>query len=155
MDAITWYMNRGLIIRARGMKELAAAVGAQPEDLSAELTAYRHAAAKGVDDFGKTSFPSPFSAENLEAKDSFAMLVTPALHYCMGGLKTDTEARVLRAEADAGPVPGLFAAGEVIGGVHGSNRLAGNSLLDCVVFGRTAGQGAATWATAQPIRAAG
>lgn len=66
----------------------------------------------------------------------------------MGGLRIDSEARALRERsvgdaASSSPIPGLFAAGEVTGGVHGVNRLAGNSLLECVVIGRLAGQNAA------------
>jgi succinate dehydrogenase/fumarate reductase flavoprotein subunit len=69
--------------------------------------------------------------------------MTPVLHYTMGGLEIDPEARVL---APGGvPLPGLFAAGEVAGGVHGANRLGGSSLLGCVVFGRVAGDTAAAY----------
>ena len=60
----------------------------------------------------------------------------------MGGIEIDAASRVL---SPAGPVPGLFAAGEVAGGVHGANRLGGSSLLACVVFGRVAGESAARW----------
>lgn len=79
--------------------------------------------------------------------------VTPSIHYTMGGVHVNPAAEVLRpvgrATRDAlgvlqeEPVPGLYAAGEVTGGVHGANRLAGNSLLECVVFGRIAGRRAA------------
>ncbi|KAF4759208.1 hypothetical protein FOZ63_031254, partial [Perkinsus olseni] len=62
-------------------------------------------------------------------------IVTPLVHYCMGGLKIDTAGRVISKETKK-PIRGLYAAGEVMGGVHGNNRLGGNSLLDCVVFGR-------------------
>merc|ERR1719230_1472813 len=55
----------------------------------------------------------------------------------MGGLEIDEDSRVL---GPRGPIPGLYAAGEVAGGVHGNNRLGGNSLLDCVVFGRVSGK---------------
>src|SRR5262249_59791274 len=69
------------------------------------------------------------------------MEVGPTTHYIMGGVRVD-------AETQAATVPGLFAAGEVAGGLHGSNRLGGNSLSDLLVFGRRAGLGAATYATA-------
>jgi len=69
--------------------------------------------------------------------------MTPVLHYTMGGLEIDHEARVLAA--GGAPLPGLFAAGEVAGGVHGANRLGGSSLLGCVVFGRVAGDAAAAY----------
>jgi succinate dehydrogenase/fumarate reductase flavoprotein subunit len=69
--------------------------------------------------------------------------MTPVLHYTMGGLEIDPESRVLAP--GGAPVPGLFAAGEVAGGVHGANRLGGSSLLGCVVFGRVAGDAAAAY----------
>jgi succinate dehydrogenase/fumarate reductase flavoprotein subunit len=83
--------------------------------------------------------------------------ITPAVHYTMGGLATDERAQVLvqgegtgaGAGGQGGAVPGLFAAGEVTGGLHGRNRLGGNSLLDCVVFGRIAGHEAVTYALEQ------
>jgi succinate dehydrogenase / fumarate reductase flavoprotein subunit len=68
-----------------------------------------------------------------------AMEVGPTCHYMMGGVRVD-------AETQAATVPGLFAAGEVAGGMHGSNRLGGNSLSDLIVFGRRAGLGAADFA---------
>merc|ERR1719441_27357 len=55
----------------------------------------------------------------------------------MGGLEVDVDSAVLGPTGKA--IPGLYAAGEVAGGIHGNNRLGGNSLLDCVVFGRVAG----------------
>ena len=64
--------------------------------------------------------------------------VTPAIHYTMGGLRVDAQSRVLGK--DGSPIKGLYAVGEVAGGVHGENRLGGNSLLECAVFGRMVGQ---------------
>jgi len=61
----------------------------------------------------------------------------------MGGLEIDCDSAVLGSNGKA--IPGLYAAGEVAGGVHGNNRLGGNSLLDCVVFGRVAAQAACKW----------
>lgn len=69
--------------------------------------------------------------------------MTPVLHYTMGGLEIDAESRVI--DKNGKPIPGLFAAGEVAGGVHGANRLGGSSLLGCVVFGRVSGDSAAAY----------
>src|SRR6185436_18552775 len=71
------------------------------------------------------------------------MEVAPTTHYMMGGVRVDSESQ-------AATVPGLFAAGEVAGGLHGSNRLGGNSLSDLLVFGRRAGLSAAVYARSLP-----
>merc|ERR1711862_48196 len=84
-------------------------------------------------------------------KDAFHVaIVTPVIHYCMGGMKINPEAEAL----DAGDkvIGGLYSAGEAAGGIHGNNRLGGNSLLDCVVFGRVSGRSAARYFTSQNIR---
>ncbi len=77
----------------------------------------------------------------LETAPFYAVRVTPAIHHTMGGLSVDTETRVLKV--DSTPIPGLYAAGEVTGGLHGANRLGGNGVADIVVNGRLAGKAAA------------
>lgn len=69
------------------------------------------------------------------------MIITPSIHYTMGGVKINDKAQVLREDNTV--IEGLYGAGEVTGGVHGENRLAGNSLLECVIFGRIAGKNSA------------
>jgi succinate dehydrogenase/fumarate reductase flavoprotein subunit len=77
--------------------------------------------------------------------------VCTVVHYTMGGLAINNESQVT---SEAGhPVPGLYAAGEVAGGIHGRNRLGGNSLLDCVVFGRVAGDTACRHLLSSAIKA--
>ena len=71
----------------------------------------------------------------------YAIAQWPSIHYTMGGLRFDADARVL--DISGNPIPGLYAAGEVCGGVHGANRLGGNALAECIVFGRIAGINAA------------
>merc|ERR1719361_3384830 len=70
-------------------------------------------------------------------------IVTPLLHYTMGGIKITTKSEVCTPEGKV--IPGFFAGGEAAGGIHNKNRLAGNSLVDCVVYGRTAGESAAKY----------
>jgi len=82
--------------------------------------------------------PTPVSACRF-----YVAIITPVIHYCMGGLEIDVNSVVVNSKGKA--IPGLYAAGEVAGGVHGNNRLGGNSLLDCVVFGRVAGKHAAEY----------
>lgn len=82
--------------------------------------------------------------------------MTPVLHYTMGGLEIDAESRVI--DKSGKPIPGLFGAGEVAGGVHGANRLGGSSLLGCVVFGRVSGDSASAYllqATSAAVQKAG
>merc|ERR1719428_1234999 len=87
----------------------------------------------------------------LETSDEFHVaVVTPVIHYCMGGLKMNPDAEILKT--DDSVIGGLYAAGEAMGGVHGNNRLGGNSLLDCVVFGRVSGRSAARYVTAENIK---
>ncbi len=111
------------------------------------------------DQFGKTHFPNP----DFSSGPYYVGIVTPVLHYCMGGLDIDDDGHVLSAASNGTRVlRGLYAAGEVVGGIHGNNRLAGNALTECVVFGRiaaatiqhelsaTAAHDTATAATATP-----
>merc|ERR1712216_36526 len=87
----------------------------------------------------------------VETSDSFHVaLVTPVIHYCMGGLKINDDSEAL-GDGDQ-VIKGLYAAGEAAGGIHGSNRLGGNSLLDCVVFGRVSGRSAARHLTSENIK---
>merc|ERR1712054_649876 len=75
-------------------------------------------------------------------QEFYVAIITPVIHYCMGGLEVTADAEVISKD---GVIPGLYAAGEIAGGVHGNNRLGGNSLLDCVVFGRVSGRAAAKY----------
>jgi succinate dehydrogenase/fumarate reductase flavoprotein subunit len=92
------------------------------------------------DAFGKTVFPTSRYQRAVSHGDYplFVAMIQPVLHYTMGGLKIDTTGAMLDENSDA--IPGLYGAGEVTAGVHGANRLGGNSLLECVVFGRLAGK---------------
>merc|ERR1712151_835117 len=87
----------------------------------------------------------------LEVNDSFHVaIVTPVIHYCMGGMKINGDAESLGAGDKI--IGGLYSAGEAAGGIHGNNRLGGNSLLDCVVYGRVSGRSAARYLTAANIK---
>merc|ERR1711985_74211 len=93
---------------------------------------------------GKTGSCKKFYANLLEGskvpdEPFYVAIITPVIHYCMGGLLTTPDGEVV-AKKSGKALPGLFVAGEAAGGVHGNNRLGGNSLLDCVVFGRVAGR---------------
>lgn len=87
-------------------------------------------------EFGK---PIPDDLKPIEKPPFYSIRLLPKVHYCMGGLRINCESMVLRL-SDGTAIPGLFAAGEVTGGIHGASRLGSNSLVECLVFGRIAGK---------------
>merc|ERR1719150_1782001 len=95
-------------------------------------------AASGKTGSGKKFYHNIIPGSAVKSEAFYVAIITPVIHYCMGGLEIDVNSAVVNANGVA--IPGLYAAGEVAGGVHGNNRLGGNSLLDCVVFGRVAGK---------------
>jgi succinate dehydrogenase/fumarate reductase flavoprotein subunit len=131
------YSHKGLLTRVEGVDALSHHMGIDSKTIVATLREYQSAASKGVDSFGKTSFRG-VPADDIEKEIFFVGKVSPVLHYCMGGIKIDKEGNVIRENGTT--IEGLHAAGEVTGGVHGNNRLAGNSLLECTVFGSLVGQ---------------
>ena len=103
--------------------------------LTETLNRYNAQQEAGVDeDFGRSATEMTAA---LQTAPYYAVCVTPAIHHTMGGLSVNTETQVLRT--DGTPIPGLYAAGEVTGGLHGANRLGGNGVADIVVNGRLAG----------------
>lgn len=94
--------------------------------------------ASGKTGSGKKFYHNIISGSQVRKEPFYVAIITPVIHYTMGGLEIQPDATVISAKTKKG-IPGLYAAGEVAGGVHGNNRLGGNSLLDCVVFGRVAG----------------
>merc|ERR1712063_61932 len=95
-------------------------------------------AASGKTGSGKKFYHNIIPGSAVKSEPFYVAIITPVIHYCMGGLEIDVDSAVINSNGKA--IPGLYAAGEVAGGVHGNNRLGGNSLLDCVVFGRVAGK---------------
>ncbi|CAL1128830.1 unnamed protein product [Cladocopium goreaui] len=97
----------------------------------------------GMTGSGKKFYHNIIPGSAVKSEPFYVAIITPVIHYCMGGLLIDTDSACIGSNNLA--IPGLYAAGEVAGGVHGNNRLGGNSLLDCVVFGRVAGKAAAKY----------
>merc|ERR1712038_1895935 len=91
---------------------------------------------------GKKFFHNIIPGSAVATEQFYVAIITPVIHYCMGGLETTVKGECVR---NGSALPGLYVAGEAAGGVHGNNRLGGNSLLDCVVFGRVAGRHASTY----------
>jgi len=94
--------------------------------------------ASGPTGSAKKFFHNVLEPGKVKTQEFYVAIITPVIHYCMGGLEVDKDTRVIGKGGK--PILGLYAAGEVAGGIHGNNRLGGNSLLDCVVFGRVAGK---------------
>jgi len=99
--------------------------------------------ASGKTGSGKKFYHNIIPGSKVAAEPFYVAIITPVIHYCMGGLEVDVDGAVLGPNNKA--IKGLYAAGEVAGGIHGNNRLGGNSLLDCVVFGRVTGLAAAKY----------
>ncbi|KAF9969523.1 hypothetical protein BGZ73_008103 [Actinomortierella ambigua] len=132
-------------------QELAKEMGIPPADLEKTFEEYNLIAeGKKKDPWGKKFFHNfPIKME----QDFHVALMAPVLHYTMGGVDINDEAAI-RDNSDK-PIPGLFAAGEMCGGVHGANRLGGSSLLGCVVFGRTAGDSVSAYMKGNPVIGSG
>ena len=133
------YFTKGYAVKGETYAELAEALGMDAATFEQTMNDW-NAAVEAQNDpaFGRLSFAKP-----LDTAPYYAIKVAPGIHHTMGGLVIDTSAEVLTEAGEA--IPGLFAAGEVTGGVHGANRLGGNAVADIVVFGRIAAQSAAAY----------
>ena len=135
-SVIAGYIKQGLTVSGETYEELAETLGIDPTTFAETMNTWNGYVEAGEDpDFGRVSFANP-----LNTAPYYAIAVTPGVHHTMGGLEINTNAEVLSTEGEV--IPGLYAAGEVTGGVHGSNRLGGNAVADFVVFGRIAGASA-------------
>jgi len=137
------YIDNGLLRRCANVTEMAELYGLDEERLRATFHRYtERAQSNSADRFGKNVFSVKIFNPD---EPVFVGMVTPCLHYTCGGVKIGSSAEVLMRREDGGDatILGLFAAGECTGGVHGGSRIVGNSLLDCIVFGRLAGRRAA------------
>ena len=134
---IAGYIKSGYTVTGATYEELAKAMGVDEATFTSTMNTWNQAVeAKSDAEFGRTSFANP-----LTTAPYYAIKITPAVHHTMGGIVINPKAEVLNEKGEA--IPGLFAAGEVTGGVHGANRLGGNAVADFVVFGRISGQSAA------------
>ncbi|MBE5804776.1 MAG: flavocytochrome c [Clostridiales bacterium] len=137
---IQGYVTKGLTFSGNTYEELGAAIGVDGAALTETMNTWNsYVEAKNDPDFGRTSFANP-----LNTAPYYAVKVTAGIHHTMGGLKINTNTEVI--DVNGNVIPGLYAAGEVTGGVHGANRLGGNAVADIVVFGRIAGAAAAEFA---------
>lgn len=135
LKAIEGYAKKGLLTQADTVEALAEKLGIPAADLKATMTGYAKIQASGNDPLGRKANEMP---RPLTKGPFYAVEVGPAIHHTMGGVKINTNAQVL--DEGNNPIPGLYAAGEVTGGVHGGNRLGGNAVADICIYGKIAGE---------------
>jgi succinate dehydrogenase/fumarate reductase flavoprotein subunit len=131
------YIKGGYLYRAETLEELADLVDIPKENLVATVDQYNKSVETGVDELAGRKLLNVTINEG----PFFAAKRVPSAHHTMGGVEIDAEAHVIYK--DGSIVEGLYAAGEVTGGIHGGNRVGGNAVDDTVVFGRIAGYNAA------------
>ncbi|WP_198434700.1 flavocytochrome c [Aerococcus mictus] len=135
-EKIDQQVEEGTLYRADTIGELAEQIGVDPSVLEETVATYNSYVEKGEDpDFHKNAFDLKVAVAPF-----YATPRKPAVHHTMGGLKIDTDAHVINQDGEI--IKGLYAAGEVAGGVHAGNRLGGNALADIFTYGRIAGKNA-------------
>lgn len=128
------FKKNNLALVANTLDELAQLMEVDKETFKRSLEAYNTALSQGTEDpFGRT-----MRGEVIDTPPFVAIKIAPGIHHCMGGLKINTHTQVLDEQGNV--IPGLFAAGEVTGGVHGGNRIGGNAVCDIVTYGRTSSE---------------
>lgn len=139
-DSLERCLRLGTVKKFDRLADLGASYGMPPHQLEATVNHYNKMVRNGEpDEFGK---PLDQGAQSIENPPFYAIRLWPKVHYTPGGIGINSNAQVL--DLNGRPIPGLFAAGEVCGGIHGASRLGSCALTDCIVFGRIAGQQAAS-----------
>lgn len=132
-----YLFNQGLLVKADTLEEAAEFFDIDKDNFVKTVETYNKYVAEGEDkDFNKRLLTNP-----IEQGPFYLMKAMPAVHHTMGGIRINKNAEVINTAGEV--IEGLFAAGEVTGGIHGTNRLGSNAIADIVVFGRIAGRNAA------------
>ncbi len=141
LNAIEFYVRQHLVVEGTSLKEVADKIGLPADELSETVEKYNAAVTKKLDsEFGRNA---QSMERTLSKPPYYAIWVEPAIHNTMGGIKIDADTHVIAKNGNI--VQGLFAAGEVTGGVHGSNRLGGNAVSEICVFGKIAADNALSY----------
>ena len=136
LKAVENYEKQGLLIKGKSIKDIAGELKIDSAVLEKTLADYNLFQKTGIDkDFSRNNM-----AVSLEKGPYYAVEIEPAIHHTMGGVVINSKAQVLNGENQI--IPNLYAAGEVTGGVHGDNRLGGNSIADITIFGKIAADSA-------------
>ncbi|MFV0596089.1 fumarate reductase flavoprotein subunit FccA [Shewanella sp.] len=141
LKAIEGYVHLNIVKEGKTIEELAKQLDVPAAELAKTVTSYNGFVKSGKD----TQFERPNLPREIATAPFYALEIAPAVHHTMGGIVIDTKAEV-KSEKTGKPIDGLYAAGEVTGGVHGANRLGGNAISDIVTYGRIAGASAAKYA---------
>ena len=137
-ESIDELVAAGRAYKADTLEDLAAQIGVNADNLAAAVEDFNtHVESGEPDEFGRTLYQW-----KMDTPPYYAGARKPTVHHTMGGIEINSEAQVVDTSGNI--IPGLYAAGEVTGGIHGSNRLGGNALADINTFGRIAGKNAAT-----------
>lgn len=140
LSVIDTYINQHLLEEGESIEDLASQMKVPSDTLKSTMSRYAQMQKSGNDsDFGRSSLEMPVP---LETAPYYAVKVAPAIHHTMGGVRVDADCHVLKSDGNI--IDGLYAAGEVTGGLHGANRLGGNGVADIVVNGKIAGETAAS-----------
>ena len=141
------FIDGGYTIQGKTYEELAQNMGLSGQAVKNfvnTMNTWNESVAKGIDEeWGRNNGMD----DDLSTSPFYAIKIAPGIHHTMGGIKINTRAEVVNTSGSV--IPGLFAAGETTGGIHGGNRVGGNAVCDFIVFGRIAGQSAADFAAAQ------
>lgn len=127
-------INKKYLYEADTLEELAKKAGLDAKGLTATVSHYNKLVESGKD----TDFEKDELEQKIETGPFYCVPLSPTIHHTMGGIKINTDAQVINNSGKI--IKNLYAAGEVTGGIHGTNRIGGNALTDCVVFGRIAGK---------------
>ena len=142
--AIDFYEKQGYVVSGKNIEELAEQIDVPASQLQTTIDTWNQSVANKTDE----EFERTTAMENDLTKPSYyAIQIAPGIHYTMGGVKINTQTEVLNK--DSQPIEGLYAAGELVGGLHGNNRIGGNSVAEIIIFGRQAGQQAAEYVKSQ------
>lgn len=136
LKQIEGYFHLNLAKEAKSLDELAKKINVPAENLKKSVAEYNKAVDTQKDPMGRKTLE-----KKVEVPNFVAVEIAPGIHYTMGGVTFNESAQVINK--DGKPIANFFAAGEVTGGLHGANRLGGNSISETVTFGRIAGDQAA------------
>lgn len=140
MQTVEGMVKLGIVVEGNTYEELAKKLDIPTNNFIFSMNKWNeNAKIKKDSDFNRTQAMD----WTLEEAPYYAVKISPAVHHTMGGIKINTNAEVI--SKDGNIIPGLYAAGEVTGGVHGANRLGGNAVADIIIFGRQAGKNASLY----------